>query len=74
MAHKIHMRLPKEQIMNSDVQFIVKSGNTKLGELHISKGNVEWWPSGNSKKKYRMRCTKLAKMFVEDGTLVKENA
>jgi hypothetical protein len=72
MAHKVHMRLPKEQIMNSDVEFVVKRGSTKLGELHISKGNVEWWPAGNRRKKYRLRWTQVAALFEEEGRLVKE--
>ena len=72
MAHKVHMRLPKEQLMNSDVEFVIVRGSAKLGELHISKGNVEWWPAGSRKRKYRLRWSQVAEIFEDERFLVKK--
>ena len=76
MANKINMRLPKEQVLHADVEFAIfksgSSGQEKLGELHISKGNVEWWPAGNRTKKYRIRWSKLGEVFEKEEFLVKK--
>ena len=33
-----------------DVIFVVTRNSVKIGELLISKGNVEWWPKGSKTK------------------------
>ena len=36
--HRIDAKLPKMDVANVDVTFIVYSDNAKLGELHVSRG------------------------------------
>jgi hypothetical protein len=50
--HKLVMKQPSEQILNRDVEFIVRADGKKLGELHISKGAIEWIPNNG---RYRRR-------------------
>jgi hypothetical protein len=42
-------------VIKTDVEFIIKKDGKLLGRLNISQGNLEWIPSGNSVKKYRLR-------------------
>jgi hypothetical protein len=34
------------QVVNADVTFTISSDGKKLGELNISKGSLDWKPSG----------------------------
>ena len=65
-THKVIMRQPREKIVNSDVVFVIKEGEKKLGELHVSKGSIEWKPS-NGRFKRRMRWSKFAKFMESEG-------
>lgn len=44
--HEIHFELPKRAIVNADAQFHVYSDEKLLGSLYVSRGTVEWRPSG----------------------------
>jgi hypothetical protein len=59
MPHSIEMKLPKTQVVKTDVEFIVKKDGKLLGRLNISQGNLEWIPSGHSVKKYKLRWSAL---------------
>ena len=69
-SHAISMKQPQEVILGKDIQFIVKRDGRKLGELHVSKGNLEWVPAGSKVKTYRLRWTQVATVFEEKGRLV----
>lgn len=56
------MRQPKEIVMNSDIEFIVRENGKKLGELHVSKGSIEWLPN-NGRFKRRMSWSKFAQLM-----------
>ena len=43
--HEIHMSLPSASVVNTDVEIKVFSDGVKLGELHVSKGSVDWLPA-----------------------------
>lgn len=60
--HKVIMRQPNEIIMNADIEFIVRENGKKLGELHVSKGSIEWLPN-NGRFKRRMRWSKFAELM-----------
>jgi hypothetical protein len=60
--HKVIMRQPKEIVMNSDIEFIVRENGKKLGELHVSKGSIEWLPN-NGRFKRRMSWSKFAQLM-----------
>ena len=69
-THVISMKQPKELILGKDVQFSIIRNGRKLGELHVSKGNLEWVPAGSRIKTYRLRWAQVAEMFEENGRLV----
>lgn len=60
--HRVIMRQPKEIVMNSDIEFVVRENGKKLGELHVSKGSIEWLPN-NGRYKRRMRWSKFAELM-----------
>lgn len=41
--HEIFFTIPNNTVFNTDVVFQVRSGGEKLGELHISKGSIDWY-------------------------------
>ena len=43
--HDIEMSIPTTKVvLNADVVFEVRSDDEKLGELHVSKGSIDWYP------------------------------
>ena len=67
MAHSVELKLPKTQIVKTDVEFIIKKDGKLLGRLNISQGNLEWVPAGNSVKKYRLRWSTLDTLMKQYG-------
>jgi hypothetical protein len=69
-THLISMKQPKEVVLGKDVIFSIKRDGQKLGELHVSKGNLEWVPAGSKVKTYRLRWSQVAALFEDNGRLV----
>lgn len=69
-THSISMKQPEEVVLGKDVRFLIKRDGRKLGELHVSKGNLEWVPAGSKVKTYRLRWAQVAILFEENGRLV----
>jgi hypothetical protein len=69
-SHSISMKQPQEVILGKDVQFTIKRDGRKLGELHVSKGNLEWVPAGSKVKTYRLKWAQVAVIFEDEGRLV----
>ena len=45
----VKINLPELEVGKVDYTIeIASTKKTKIGELHFSKGSVEWWPKGNS--------------------------
>jgi hypothetical protein len=44
-THDIEILVPPKAILSSDVTFVIKSDGTKLGELRISRGSLDWVPA-----------------------------
>ena len=42
--HEIRLKLPAQQIVNSDAQFDVYADKEKLGTLTVSRGGIGWFP------------------------------
>jgi len=70
--HNVVMSQPRDQVIRADIKFTIKVNREKLGELHVSKGNIEWWPKGNRKNKLRLSWTKFAEIFEERGRPIHE--
>jgi len=66
--HDVNMNFHSKIVSKKDVEFDIKSDGKKLGTLLISKGNIEWVPSGNSKNKRRLSWEKFAELMTNDGS------
>jgi hypothetical protein len=44
--HYVEITLPSKPLVNVDATIAVWSGNTKLGEILISKGSFDWKAAG----------------------------
>ena len=51
ITHRVIMRQPSEQIVSVDIEFMVREGSKKLGELHVSKESIEWLSSNGRYKR-----------------------
>ncbi len=49
MKHAVKFAIPSRDLGRADVIFSVKRGGRKLGELHVSKGALVWFPRDASK-------------------------
>jgi len=68
-SHDVTLKRAKAEIINSDVVFEIKKNSRKLGELHISRGAIEWVPN-NARYKRRMSWTKFA-LLMQDARVIK---
>ena len=71
MAHEVTLDIATKFVLHKDVKIEVKTDAGKLGTLLISKGNVEWLPSGNSVNKKRLSWSKFAELMEAQGKAVK---
>ncbi|QCO15526.1 hypothetical protein D3869_09955 [Azospirillum brasilense] len=60
-------QMPKLEVLNSDIVLEVVTDGEKTGELHISKGSLDYYPANSKKKHYRVSWTKLAEILEEHG-------
>ncbi|MCZ4312200.1 hypothetical protein O4H66_02180 [Comamonadaceae bacterium G21597-S1] len=67
MAHEVTMDISTKFVLHKDVKVDVKKDGRKLGTVLISKGNIEWVPSGNSVNKKRLSWAKFAELMVAEG-------
>lgn len=70
MAHDVILELPKVNIGSSDTRIVIKKNGSKIGELLISKGNIEWWPKGNKTKRKRLKWSEFEIIFNEYGRTI----
>lgn len=70
-THDVSFEVPQKFVLSKDVKFEVTSNGSKLGELLISKGNVEWIPASNSVNKKRISWEKFAKLMESEGSTKK---
>jgi carbon monoxide dehydrogenase subunit G len=67
MAHEVKINLQSKLVQRQDVEIEVKKDGGKLGTILISKGNIEWVPSGNHVNKHRLTWTQFADLMAEHG-------
>lgn len=63
--HEVTLDIATKFVLHKDVKFEIKSDSKKLGTLLISKGNIEWLPSGAFVNKKRLTW-KGFKTLMED--------
>ena len=71
MAHQVTFDIATKFVLHKDVKFEVKSNSKKLGTLLISKGNIEWLPSGASVNKKRLTWTQFKALMEGTGKSAK---
>ncbi len=64
--HEVTVDLPTRLVLHSDVTFVVWSDETKLGELQVSQGSIDWVP-GNGRTRYRVPWEKFHELMVKEG-------
>ena len=67
MAHEVTMDVSTKFVLHKDVTVDVKKDGYKLGTLLISKGNIEWVPSGKYAHKKRLSWTIFAELMAQEG-------
>lgn len=72
MAHEVRAKVDTKIVAHKDLEIVVKTTRDgKLGKLLISKGNIEWLPTGNSVRKRRLSWKKFAELFESEGRPVR---
>ena len=73
-AHRVRMLIPGFDLMGANAVFVIESsrrtedgGLEKLGELHISRGSLEWWPKGAKRYRREVKWEKFAEWINENG-------
>jgi len=69
MAHKVYMSEPRHEVTKSDVTFVVKRNNRKLGELRVSKGNLQWY-TGSGRRPYQISWKLFDEIMKKGGEVV----
>jgi hypothetical protein len=71
MAHEVRVKINTAVVAHKDLEVIVSTDEGKLGTLLISKGNLEWLPTGNSVNKRRLSWKQFSKFMEDYGRAVK---
>jgi hypothetical protein len=65
--HDIEVRVPREiTVVNADLEIKVYSDQRLLGEVHVSRGTIDWLPS-RGKSRYRLGWESFADVMHENG-------
>jgi hypothetical protein len=61
--HEIRMDQSIRDLGRVDLVLQVVIDGAKRGEIHISKGGVDWWPRNSKRVKHRWTWSKLADLL-----------
>jgi hypothetical protein len=68
------MRIPGFDVGGANVEFVVESSRRtaggdleKLGELHVSRGSLEWWPKGAKRYRREVKWENFAEWIEVNG-------
>ena len=67
MKHEVSAKIVTKVLSRKDLEITVKGDDQKLGDLLISRGNIEWVPSGNSVYKRTMSWKNFGEMMELKG-------
>jgi hypothetical protein len=59
--HTVSFELPKREMGKVDADFYIQKDGTKLGQIRISKGGLDYYPA-NRKKAIKISWTQFDKM------------
>lgn len=51
-THRVEIKVVPAEIVNTDVEFQVRSDGAKLGRLTVSRGGIGWCPSAKQKERH----------------------
>lgn len=71
MAHTVTFDIQTKVALSKDVKFEIRNDDGKLGELLISKGNIEWKAANKQVKKHRLTWEKFAALMEQEGRQVR---
>ena len=71
MPHRVKVDVPAIELSGNDMHVVIKKNSEKIGELLISKGNIEWWPKGNKTNKKRLTWAQFQYHMEQWGRTVK---
>jgi hypothetical protein len=54
------------ELANTDSELKISNGKGKIGTLKLSRGGIEWWPSGNSANAHKCTWEKLATLLEKE--------
>ena len=52
--HTVTMAVPEVAMTGRDVVFTVRSDGRKIGELHVSQGDLTWRPTRTSRTEFKV--------------------
>jgi hypothetical protein len=58
------MSLPRASVVNTDVEIEVFSDGEKLGELHLSRGTIDWRPA-HSPREIKLEWERFARLMEQ---------
>ena len=62
--HNVFVDLPKRELGKVDAHFYIHQNDLKLGQITISKGGMDYYPS-NSKRPIKINWTQFDRMVKE---------
>src|SRR5918994_4457211 len=66
--HDIDVRIPSEiWVGNTDLEVAVYGDGRLVGQLHISRGTIDWVPS-KGRSRYRLRWERFDEVMVREGS------
>ena len=66
-THNIEMQQTARLVSKVDVVFVVSNDEEgKLGELHLSKGGVDWWPKDSKKYFHRYNLEQFRRLIESE--------
>jgi len=67
----LKIKLPEVELSSVDTLITVQGSQGKLGEIYLSKGTIEWWPSGSKVNGKKLTWPAFAKFFEKHGSDLK---
>ena len=62
---KVTIEVRELRLGLQDVVFVANGPGGKIGELHLSRGSVDWWPKGVKSKAVRLKWSTFAARMEE---------
>ena len=63
---KVRVTIPEVPVGNQDIVFRAHTPRGKVGELHISRGSIDWWPLDAKKAVIRLSWVRFAKVMGDE--------